>query len=375
MKRVVIVQEYIPTYRKQFFEELTRLALAQAIEVEVIAGLPLGKQSERADAELIIGPPIRQYELRFRGRRLVFRRIRSRISGADLVICEQARRNIDLYFLLFNGQRSFQIALWGHGKDYVRRSSRLDRFLQKLITLKADWFFAYTPEGARAVEGLGFPGERVTVVRNAIDTAGIAREMESVTLQDVHDFRAAHGLTTNTAVFIGGLDSSKRVPFLLEAASRAHKIDPSFRLLIIGDGSDRPLVEQAVQDPSGVIFTGPLTGKQKTIALMAGKVIAMPGRVGLVAVDSFAVGRPVITADWPWHAPEFDYLNDGIDSLVTADDPGIFAEEMVALMKDGDRLKTLQAACLSKAKLYSIETMAERYLDGIVELLRKDTKV
>lgn len=375
MKRVVIVQEYIPGYRKQFFEELTRLGRAKAIGVEVIAGLPHGKQLERADATPALSAPVRQYELRFRGRRLVFRQIRQRITGADLVICEQARRNLDLYFLLLNRRRRFRIALWGHGKDYVQSSSRLDRFLQKLITLKADWFFAYTPEGANAVEQLGFPSDRVTVVRNAVDTTGMARQMESVTVQDIHDFRAAYGLTANTAIFIGGLDSSKRVPFLLEAARHAHEIDPTFRLLIIGDGADRPLVEQAVEDSPSVIFTGPLAGKQKTVALMAGKIIAMPGRVGLVAVDSFAVGRPVVTTDWPWHAPEFDYLNDGTDSLVTDDDPAMFAEAMVALMRDGKRLKTLQDACLAKSTLYSIESMAERYLDGIVELLGKEIKI
>lgn len=371
MKRVVILQEYVPNYRQPLFEHLIRLGEENGISIRVAAGLPEGTQSRRGDsAESDFVRPIRQREFRFAGRRLVFRQIGSYLENADLVILEQARRNVDAYRLLIPRRRSAKIALWGHGKDYIKSSSVVERYLQNFLTKRCDWFFAYTESGADAVRSLGLPSNRITVLRNSIDTAAIIEQSSSNTEADLTAFRDSYGLTNNVAVFVGGLDDSKRIPFLLEAAQVAHSLDQTFQLLVIGDGRERALVEESAARSAAVIYAGPIFGTAKTTALLAAKVIAMPGRVGLIAVDSFASGRPIVTTNWPWHAPEYEYLKSGSDSVVTENDSRSYGENLVALMNDESRIAQLQNNCRDKARHYTIEAMARRYFDGIDSALR-----
>lgn len=366
MKRVVILQEYVPKYREPLFKRLIQLGEDGGISIQVAAGRPEGIQSRRGDlatADFVL--PIRQRELRIAGRRLVLRQIDPFLENADLLILEQARRNIDAYRLLVPRRRPTKIALWGHGKDYVKSNSFIEKYVQNFLTKRCDWFFAYTDSGATAVRSLGVPSNRISVLRNSIDTRAIMDQSSSQTDADLEAFRFSHGLTNNVAVFVGGLDESKRIPFLLEAAKVAHSLDQTFRLLIVGDGSERGRVEEASAMSEAVVYAGPIFGPAKTTALLAAKVIAMPGRVGLIAVDSFAAGRPIITTNWPWHAPEYEYLAPGIDSVVTADDARSYGENLLAVMNDKARLTQLQSNCGDKADLYTIEAMARRYFEGI----------
>ena len=51
----------------------------------------------------------------------------------------------------------------------------------------------------------------------------------------------------------------------------------------------------------------------------------MPGRIGLVAVDALCLGWPVLTTEWPFHAPEIEYLEEGDTMFSSANDPAAFA--------------------------------------------------
>ena len=97
----------------------------------------------------------------------------------------------------------------------------------------------------------------------------------------------------------------------------------------------------------------------------------MPGRVGLIAVDSFAMGLPIVTTDWPHHAPEFDYLQPGVDSVVTSDDPAAFSRAAIQLLSMPADLARTQKMCLSRWRDFSIEHMADEFADGVRSCLRK----
>lgn len=371
MRRVVILQEYVPAYRRSFFEELIRIGRLKGVEISVVSGSASTDQLRRQDdakANFVLKIP--QREFRFAGKRLVIRKTASVCANADLVILEQARRNIDAYFHLMRRRRPYRIALWGHGRDYVKPTSRIEGALSNMLTSRADWFFAYTNAGSLAVQESGFPASQISVVKNAIDTRAIIRLYESISESDVASFRRAHNLTENVAVFVGGLDDSKRIPFLLKAAHLAHRVDSSFRLLVIGAGRDQAIVEREAKNNGAVVFTGPLHGREKATAVLAAKVMAMPGRVGLVAVDSFAFGRPLVTTDWPWHAPEYEYLTNNVDCVVTSNEVSAFSAALLSLMNDDERLNLLRQNCLSRSSEYSTEAMAERFLRGILGALR-----
>ena len=96
--------------------------------------------------------------------------MRSVIAGSDLVILEQARRNLEAYPLLF-GRSSVSVALWGHGRTSARETRAWEHRWLDRMTMRADWFFAYTEGGRKYVVDRGFPADRTTVVQNSTDTA------------------------------------------------------------------------------------------------------------------------------------------------------------------------------------------------------------
>jgi hypothetical protein len=60
--------------------------------------------------------------------------------------------------------------------------------------------------------------------------------------------------------------------------------------------------------------------------------IWMPGRVGLVAVDALALGLPVLTTHFPFHAPELEYLVEGRSVHFLPAIAENFASEALAIM-------------------------------------------
>jgi glycosyltransferase involved in cell wall biosynthesis len=173
-----------------------------------------------------------------------------------------------------------------------------------------------------------------------------------------------------TALYLGGLDAPKRIPFLLDTARRIAQELPDFRLLVAGDGPERTLVETAASCPgSAVIAVGRAVGRNAALLGAVSDIMLMPGRVGLCAVDSFALRTPIVTTAWPWHAPEFEYLTDGGNAVVAPDDPGAYSAAAVALLRDHGRLAALADACSREASVYTVENMAARFGDGLLRML------
>lgn len=366
-KRVTILQEYVAEYRVAFFESLVAQCANLGIDLEIAAGTPRSSQAQRGDiAQSLTTTHLKQREVQVLGRRMTFRNSARFYATSDLVVVEQARRNLDLYLALFF--RKSRVALWGHGVDVVESKGRLSVQLLRRITMRAAWFFAYTEGGARSVAELGFPTKRITVLRNSTDTSALRRERDAVAESQTQRVRSQLGLTGPTALFVGALDPSKRLDFLVESASQLAARDPTFRLLVAGDGPLRREIEKAAAENQAVVYVGRAKGDRLAELASACDVIMMPGRVGLVAVDAFALGLPVVTTDWPWHAPEREYLDDST-CITTPDNVHEFAGALQSLMADRPRLYRMQKACRSQATNFSAEAMATRFATGLADAL------
>lgn len=367
MTRVVIFQEYIPTYRVPFFELLRERARESGIEVTIAAGLPGPGQRKRGDAAWINGAiPVRQRELRVLGRRITVRQAPRSVRSAKFVILEQARRNLDVYRLVLPTTGRISIALWGHGHDFTHDPGRLRRSLLRRLTNRASWFFAYTDAGARSAVSAGRPMERVTVVQNSVDTQEIRRGVDAVAHTQSGRARLSIGADGPTAIFVGGLDESKCLPFLLEAVDLIREEIPNFSLLIAGDGPLATMVKEYAGTREWVQYLGRADGERKWEALGEADLILMPGRVGLVAVESFAARTPIVTTDWPHHAPEFDYLRNGENALVLAHDVSQYAAGVCELLRDPERLQRLASTAGESYDEFTIDAMVARFLEGLM---------
>ena len=355
---VSIILPYLNSYRVPLLQALDSKLTDQGITLDVATGTPEGVDVARGDgATGYATRELRKLGVPTSKGRLYIRRLDDRIRRADLVVVEHAIKNLDSHALLFR-PRTTKVAIWGHGKTITKPQSTLENRVQRAMIGRADWYFGYTPGSVTRATQMGMPADRCTNVQNTVDT------------EHLKTLRREHPRTTGAewpALYVGGLDESKRLDFLLEAGRRVHGQDPRFRLIVVGNGRDRAKVEAAARE-EWCTYLGNFPLAENFPAVKDTHVILMPGRVGLAAVDSFAIEAPIVTTDWVWHAPEFEYLTTQ-NSITTADTVDDYAYRILDLMRSPATLAGLQQQCARTAERLSIDDMATRFADGVVSVL------
>jgi glycosyltransferase involved in cell wall biosynthesis len=361
-RTVLIVQQYVPDYRLPFFRRLSEALAARGVALRVSAGAPRGEQAARGDA---VADAADRLERRIaEGERDAFE--------PELVVAEQAIRHPRTHRLLLSQPLGGPpVALWGHGGTYVKRRGFLANRVLDQMTRRAHWFFAYTRGGAQSVASSGYPPKRITVVQNAANTEDLERARTGLSADEIRAFRERLRLPDErVALYMGGLDRSKRLDFLMDAGARIAAAVPGFTLLVAGDGVERPLIERAASETGWVRYVGRAAEREKALLGAVSDLMLMPGRVGLAIVDGFALRTPVVTTTWRFHSAEIEYLRYGRNGLVVPDDVGEYAAAVSHLLTHGrERLQALARGCAESAGRITLARMVENFSDGILRAL------
>ena len=100
-----------------------------------------------------------------------------------------------------------------------------------------------------------------------------------------------------------------------------------------------------------------------------GKLVLNPGLVGLHVLDAFCAGLPMITTADALHSPEFDYLIDGVNGVITPGDVSTYTTAVLELFKNEDACQLLSIGALESSKLYTVTAMAENFCGGVLKCL------
>lgn len=352
--RVVIVLPYVNSYRVPLLRSLEAELKKRDISLTVAVGKPSELDRLRSDRVSDLKTcELRQVEVLKSG--FKFRILPKNLLLADLIIVEHAISNIEGHLLLLLHPK---VALWGHGFTITKPQSALARAVQKWMARRAAWYFGYTSGSVERAVSLGVKRERTTSLNNTV----VVANSHKISNQD-HSANSSAWV----AVFIGGLDETKRLEFLIASAREIKKAKPEFKLIVAGDGKQRALIESASRE--GILeYVGRSTLDALSLEYGPISIIAMPGRVGLVAIDSFAHGIPIVTTNWKYHAPEYEYL-DTSNSLTTADSVRAYCAGVMNLMDDPHRLKSLADSARNSLAFYSMSGMVAAYVSGIEGVL------
>jgi len=372
MKRVAVIHPWMPEYRINLFSNLRLKLLESGVELNVFYGEPEMDWRLRNDQrELDFGKLLPTRQIQIFGRTLFLKSLKplGSLKEYDLIIVEQAVRNLETYLLL---AKRAPIAFWGHGKTYTQESIPMLEKLKSWLTMKGSWFFSYTAQGAENVISDGFPEDRVTVLNNTIDTASLSKNLESQDSVKVLEYRQNElAGAEQVALYIGALDKSKKIPFLIRSLDLVAAKEPGFRLLIAGDGPERQEILREISSRPWARFLGTQFGEQKAFFLRVADVLTIPGRAGLVVIDGFCAGLPIITTTDPHHPPEFEYLLNGTNSLITRESESEYSNGVLeALLRPlNERLQS--GAKLSSTK-YSIESLVSNFNSGVMKYLNEN---
>jgi len=226
-----------------------------------------------------------------------FRFIKAAIAAAngkfDLIICGHI--NILALAVLLNKKLRAPLALMVYGIDVWQSPYRLAKFWLGKAT--AIWSISeITTE--RMMAWAGTPKNKFVQLPNAIhlDRYGVAEKRR--------DLLDRYGLQDKKILMtLARLPSAERykgVDEVLEVLPSLLKQQPSLSYLIVGDGNDRPRLQEKAKNlglENHVVFTGFIDETEKADHFRLGDVFVMPGRgegFGFVFLEALACGVPAV---------------------------------------------------------------------------------
>lgn len=366
--RLMVVQRRLTHYRIPFFEGVRARLAEDGVEFTLVYGDPTDEERAKKDEgrlDWAVHAPC-TYAM---GGRLCWQPLRPLVARHDFVVVTQENKMLNNIPLLLGAQRC-RVALWGHGRNFQAAGAKSAGIAQRLkaaLSRRADWWFAYTEMSADLVRDFGYPGERITVLNNSIDTAALAAAVATAKPAGKPLLRERYGLPTTgpLGLYIGSLYPEKRLDLLVEGAKLIRAVQPAFHLAIVGAGPELPALKAQVAQLPWISLLGPRGGQDKADLLACADVILNPGLVGLGILDGFTAGLPMVTTDCGVHSPEISYLLHGTNGLMTAPESASFARAVVDVLSNDTLAATLSAGAAQSAEDYNMSAMVSRFCDGV----------
>lgn len=375
-KKVVLIQEHLPHYRVKFYKCLKRLLNEHDIELYLYCSGAdsLSEKGEWSAKNLLKGdlPWVKYVPARRLGS-FLWQPLLRECMAADLVIVQQELKYlINFPIQLMSKLGVVRMAFWGHGKNFQASGRSLAERFKKRQLKYVDWWFAYNDLCKNLITERGFPVEKITSVNNSIDTKLLLEEIEKCDEQKINLLKKKMAIDSDCiAIYTGGLYKHKRIDALIKSAQIIKRSLPEFHLLVIGKGVQENWVKCAAEQNDWIHFLGAMGDEEKVPYWKMAKVSLMPGAVGLVVIDSFVFGVPMITSDYPLHGPEIGYLESGENGLIVKnhESHSNYAEAVIEFLTNSELERKLRNTCLHDVKYYSAEIMADNFASGVRKIL------
>ena len=172
-------------------------------------------------------------------------------------------------------------------------------------------------------------------------------------------WRTRHGIAENEVIVlhVSRLVREKRLDMLTAALKQ---VTVPHRVVIVGDGPDRPFVEAALPH---AIFTGFATGDDLTAAYASSDIFFFPSdseSFGNVTLEAMASGLPCVCAD---ATGSRSLVVDGQTGfLAPANDAAAFARHITALATDAGARQRMGQAARARALTFSWDETLARML-------------
>lgn len=377
---VAIIYRFLPQWRVAFFCGLREALASRNIRLRLYYGknpprLPGKPKQHRLkwgnEVDLDWGTAIPNRLWNIRKYELVWQQLPSEVFDADLIILMQENSLLSNYAAGLRATfRGKKMALWGHGLNHQEGAFSLGNLFKRLYSTRVDWWFAYTQAVADRLARLGFPIECITVVDNAIDTLDLMAAAKRVTPQQLDGLRRELGLGGGpVGIYCGAMYPDKRLDFLIQACDRIREHVPCFEMLFLGTGSDVSVVQRFAESRPWAHYVGPRYGADRVPYFMVSDVFLMPGLVGLAVLDCFALETPLLTTDFPYHSPEIEYLEPGVDGIVSENSLDAYVSAVVQVLRSEELQQRLKLGCRQKARRYTTENMVNNFSHGIQNAL------
>lgn len=332
--RISFVTNFIPPYRKTFYE---KLCADHNHQWQVLRGR-VDKETGRPDYRGNIAAPTVQvenveraigpYTVRYQAGAL--REVRA--FGPDVLVVLGMVGNLSNWLLMawarLTGRK---VIVWACGWEPQRVGSLALHVKQALLRTyfaMADRALLYSTKGLNYLGSCGADRHRMRVCFNGIEIDDLLRD-EARIRQEAEALRQTYTRPGNFVfLYVGGLLDEKRVDLLIDAFAQLRRDDARLQLWIVGDGPAAAKLNRLAdsKDAGGIQFFGRIIdGVDAYFA--AADVFVLPGLGGLAFNQAMFWRTPCIGAEAD--GTEDDLVVDGETGFRFAtDDPGSLRHAM-----------------------------------------------
>jgi glycosyltransferase involved in cell wall biosynthesis len=370
--RVVIQQPVLPRYRVPLFREL---AARPGIDLRVVyAERP---ELPNADPDGFRGTFMVDRQLTVLDEPLYWSDAQLRYidpHDVDVLILSWDLHYLSLLPALVHAWATgVPTIVWGHG--YSQRETPFSRWLRLKIASYATSVLLYSRMQATTLVAEGWDPQQIHVALNSLDQTPIERAKEAwlANPERLARFRRAEQLVGPMILFVSRLSDVKRLDLLFRAVARIVPSYPTIQIVVIGDGEDRALCEQAAAAKglqSHARFLGAIYDEAQLAPwFLSADVFCYPRHLGLSLLHAFGYGLPVVTSDdLSSHGPEVEAIEPEINGLLFADgDEAALAAALERLLRD--------PALRQRMSEHALRTVRERFsmrlmVDGMVKAIQ-----
>ncbi len=238
-------------------------------------------------------------------------------------------------------------------KIFRRRIRRTLQRLDALVSVSTAVIDSLSPS---------FPGLGFITIPNGIDAEFFSPDAEPLPNPD----------GKRTVLFIGRFDPRNGVSHAIRAFTILRGTRDDVRLVIVGDGPMRPLVERLVPKAlrEDVVFAGRVN-RLRPRYLASADVLCSPcslASFGMVVLEAMSAGVPVVATRLPGFAR---VMRDGVDGLMIErfDDEAAFALDLARVLDDRELAARMGARGRQRAiDQFSWPTVVDR-LEDLYETL------
>jgi glycosyltransferase involved in cell wall biosynthesis len=221
--------------------------------------------------------------------------------------------------------------------------------------------------GRHLIEREGFPSGKVRVILNGVDANRFRPS------QDTGPLRCDLGIAQAAPVagIVAGLRPEKNHELFLRAAARVRRRIPQAEFLVIGDGLERPKLEQITRQldlTKAVHFLGTRPDIPELLAAIDVFVLTSRMEANPVSIlEAMSMGKPVIA---PRVGSIGESVIDGVTGFLTEPlDEGQVADRLTQLFADPELARRLgQAGRQAVLDRWSLERMVQGYEHLIAEI-------
>jgi glycosyltransferase involved in cell wall biosynthesis len=166
-------------------------------------------------------------------------------------------------------------------------------------------------------------------------------------------------------LYVGSLIERKGVSYLVAAMPGVLKSLPQHRLVVVGDGPDRPLLEQQVTTlglEAHVQFEGFLSQAKVKEWMSRASLLVLPSLeegLGVVLLEALASGVPIVASDV---GGIVDVVTDDVGVLVPSGDSTALMKGICRVLTDRDGLQKRRRLARERAvAIYDWNRISERY--------------